>query len=246
MRLRRAVPPGDPTRPEDVYTGLRLEARAASERPYVICNFVSSADGKATAGGRTSALGGEADRAVFHLLRTQTDAVLAGTGTLRVERYGPLVRSDAMVKIRRNEGRSEQPLAVVVSRSGRIPFDIPLFADPGSRVALYAPPGTAVPSCAAQVTLHPLSKDDGQLGAVMRSLRREHGVRSLLCEGGPALLNSMLAEGLVDGLFLTLAPTLVGGAELGITTGPPLPALIPLRLVWVLEYESHLFLRYER
>jgi riboflavin biosynthesis pyrimidine reductase len=151
-----------------------------------------------------------------------------------------------MVKIRVAEGRSAQPLAVVVSRSGRIPFDIPLFADPRSVVAVYAPPGTPIPPCAAEVITHPVPPGDDELSAVLRSLRREHGVRSLLCEGGPALLDSMLAEGLVDELFLTLAPVLVGGAEPGITAGAALPALIPLRLVWALEFESHLFLRYER
>ena len=78
----------------------------------------------------------------------------------------------------------------------------------------------------------------------MRSLRRDHDVRSLLCEGGPALFNSLLAQGLVDELFLTLAPTLVGGAELGITLGPALPAIRPMLLSWALESAGSLFLRY--
>jgi riboflavin biosynthesis pyrimidine reductase len=212
----------------------------------VVCNFVSSADGKATAAGRTAALGGEADRAVFHLLRTQADAVLAGTGTLRVERYGRLVRSEAMLQIRRREGRPAQPLAVVISRTGQVPFEIPLFADPGSRVVLYAPLGTAIPVCAAEVTAQELAFDDGTLTGVLRSLRQDHGVQSLLCEGGPVMFNAMLAEDLVDELFLTLAPTLVGGAELGITAGPALPRSVPLRLEWALELDGELFLRYVR
>src|ERR1051325_499793 len=116
MDFRRAVPPGPAAPPETFYTGLALADRAGAQRPYVICNFVSSADGKATSAGRTAALGGEGDRAVFHLLRTRGDAVLAGTGTLAVERYGALVRQEAMAAIRIREGRPAQPLAVVVSR----------------------------------------------------------------------------------------------------------------------------------
>jgi riboflavin biosynthesis pyrimidine reductase len=81
---------------------------------------------------------------------------------------------------------------------------------------------------------------------VLRSLRQDHGVQSLLCEGGPVMFNAMLAEDLVDELFLTLAPTLVGGAELGITAGPALLRSVPLRLEWALELDGQLFLRYVR
>lgn len=246
MEFQRAIPPGPPAAPEELYTGLGLEERAPADRPYVVCNFVASADGKATAEGRTALLGGDGDRAMFHLLRTQVEAILAGTGTLRVERYGALVRNEDMAAIRIREGRQPQPLAVVISRSGRVPYEIPLFSDARSRVALYAPadaPGGEPPGdLAADITRHPAP--DGDLATVMRSLRRDHDVRSLLCEGGPALFNAMLAAGLVDELFLTLAPALVGGRELGITSGADLSGVVPLRLVWAYEREGHLFLRY--
>jgi riboflavin biosynthesis pyrimidine reductase len=173
--------------------------------------------------------------------------VLAGTGTLRIERYGAMTRNDRLREIRLTEGRAAQPLAVVISRSGRIPFEIPLFADPHSQIALYAPSGTDLPACAAQVIVHEIpSVRDQLLADVLGSLRSEHDVRSLLFEGGPAMFNSMLAENLVDELFLTLAPTLVGGDELGIASGSPLPHAVPLRLVWALEQGGNLFLRYAR
>jgi riboflavin-specific deaminase-like protein len=247
MLFQRAIPPGPAASPESTYTGLDLGARAPADRPYVVCNFVASADGKATAQGRTALLGGDGDRATFHLLRTQVDAILAGTRTLRVERYGVLVRDERLTEIRTREGRAEQPLAVVISRSGQIPFDIPLFADARSRVAIYAPADVAVPQSAAHVDLHELlDGGEHELAGVLHSLRHTHAVRSLLCEGGPALFNAMLAEDLVDELFLTLAPVLVGGQGPGITTGRELDALRSLRLVWTLEREGHLFLRYAR
>jgi riboflavin biosynthesis pyrimidine reductase len=245
MLFHAALPPGPAETPQTFYTGMDLGAAAPAHRPYVVCNFVSSADGKATARGRTALLGGPGDREMFHLLRTQVDAVLAGTETLRVERYGPLAREARFSEIRTAEGRPPQPLAVVISRSGRIPFEIPLFASAASHVAVYAPPGVEPPACAAQVTMHELSPGDGKLAGVLESLRLEHGVRSLLCEGGPMLFSALLAEDLVDELFLTLAPTVVGGAELGITS-EPLAELIQLRLMRVLEHEGTLFMRYAR
>jgi riboflavin biosynthesis pyrimidine reductase len=246
MLFRQAIPPGGDVSPEERYTGLRLGERAGGDRPYVVCNFVSSADGKATASGRTAPLAGAGDKAAFHLLRTQVDAVLAGTGTLEIERYGVPVRDERLLEIRLAAGLSAQPLAVVISRSGRVPFEIPLFTDARSRIALYTPEGTVVPACAADVTVHGLDPARSDLGEVLRSLRRDHDVRSLLCEGGPVLFNALLAEDLVDELFLTVSPVLVGGDELGITAGGSLGRALPLRLVWGLEHDGNLLLRYAR
>ena len=70
-------------------------------------------------------------------------------------------------------------------------------------------------------------------------------MRTLLCEGGPTVFGALLHEDLVDELFLTLSPRLAGGgSEATITSGPPLPELLPLTLRWALEREGSLFLRY--
>ena len=246
MLLERVLPSGPAVAPEDQYTGLALADQASNARPHVVCNFVSSVDGRATVRGRTAPLAGAGDRAVFHLLRTQVDAVLAGTGTLRIERYGLPVRDDLLTRIRVDEGRAAQPWTVVISRSGDVPFEIPLFADPRSRVLLYAPADLQVPQCAATITNPHTPTAPNELGEVLRSLRQEHDIRSLLCEGGPALFNALLAEDLVDELFLTLSPMLVAGTELGITTGRPLTQLRTMELLWILEHEGHLFLRYAK
>jgi riboflavin biosynthesis pyrimidine reductase len=132
----------------------------------------------------------------------------------------------------------------VISRSGTVPFDIPLFSDAPSHIVVYAPPDLQVPDCAAEVTVHELGPGAGAMAGAMRSLRVDHGVRSLLCEGGPSLFSALLAAGLVDELFLTLAPKLVGGDSLSVTTGRPLDEIADLRLVRALEQDGTLFLRY--
>jgi riboflavin biosynthesis pyrimidine reductase len=244
MEFQPLIPPGAPGAPEAFYTGLGLSDRAPAGRPYVVANFIVSADGKAAADGRTAPLGSPEDRAAFHLLRTEVDAVLAGTRTMFIENYGPMTKDARLSELRVRAGREPQPVAVVISRTGTISFDIPLFHDAASRIAIYAPAGTTVPECPAQVTLHELAGDEEVLPEVMRSLRADHAVRSLLCEGGPSLFSAMLADGLIDELFLTLAPKLVGGDGMGITTGTPLDELADVRLVGALEQEGSLFLRY--
>jgi len=80
---------------------------------------------------------------------------------------------------------------------------------------------------------------------VLRELKERFGVRSLLCEGGPLLFAAMLRDAVVDELFLTLAPKLTGGGEgPSLTSGPELPELRGLELLWLLERRDALYLRY--
>jgi riboflavin biosynthesis pyrimidine reductase len=83
------------------------------------------------------------------------------------------------------------------------------------------------------------------LRLLLARLRSEHGIRSLICEGGPTLLSYLLAAGLVDELFLSIAPKLAGGGlEPHITTGPELPTPAAADLVWLCEADSELFTRW--
>ncbi|HEX6782555.1 MAG TPA: dihydrofolate reductase family protein [Solirubrobacterales bacterium] len=79
---------------------------------------------------------------------------------------------------------------------------------------------------------------------LLGSLRGE-GVRAVMCEGGPTLHASLQAAGLVDELFLTIAPKLSGGGAPRILDGQ-LPGVVELELVWLLESDGELFARYRR
>jgi riboflavin biosynthesis pyrimidine reductase len=83
------------------------------------------------------------------------------------------------------------------------------------------------------------------LAALLRSLHEE-GVRALLCEGGPTLHGALQAAGLVDELFLTIAPKLTGADAPRILEGEALPTIAELELAWLLEQDGELFARYRR
>lgn len=246
VTLRRLLPDVETVTVDEAASGLAFAERAPADRPYLALNMVSTADGKATIQGRTRALGSEADRALFHHLRTQVDAVMVGAGTLRIERYGRLVRLPELREKRQREGLAPDPIAVVVSGRLLLPADIPLLADPESRVLVITASDGEVEGCAADVGyLRGGATTELELAPHLRTLRAEHGIRSILCEGGPTLNSSLLREGLVDELFLTVTPQLASGEGVPtIVVGDPLPEPLALELLTLHEGEGELFLRY--
>jgi 5-amino-6-(5-phosphoribosylamino)uracil reductase len=244
VQFRRLYPEPDTVELGSLLPELRLTEHAGDERPYLIANFVVSADGRATVGGRSGPLGDDGDHAVFHGLREQVEAVLAGTRTLDTEHYGRLVRSPERVERRLERGLTQTPLLCIITRSGTLPDDIPLLADPESSVIVY----TGMPlEIAAEASVEVVQVDPAELTplAVLRHLRRDRGIRSILCEGGPTLFAALVHARAVDELFLTVAPKLAGGGTgPAITAGPELPEPSELELAWVLERAGSLFLRY--
>ena len=221
---------------------VRPRERAPESRPFVLANFVASLDGRAALAGRSKGLGGDADLEMLLELRALADAVLVGTGTLRAEGYGRLVRREERRAHRAAGGLEPDPPAVVISRGLDVPWDAGLFAAPEQPVLVYTGAGAAVPPVAAPVELVRL--EDPSPTAVLADLRRR-GVRALLCEGGPHLFGSLLAGGLVDELFLTLVPLLTGERDANrLVEGGELPELARARLRWALRSGDELFLRY--
>jgi riboflavin-specific deaminase-like protein len=245
MEFRQLAPePG--TVDESVLLGSFVqEAVPPADRPLTMANFVMSVDGRATIDGRSGGLGDDGDRAIFHCLREQVDAVLVGTGTLRAEKYGRLLGKPERRQRRVDRGQTPEPLLVTVSRSGDIPTDIPLFAEPEARIIVFSAATPDMSGCAAQVELVSLDPAELTFTAVMRHLRNLHAIHTLLCEGGPTVFGGLLREDLVDDLFLTLAPKFTGGGRgPTITSGSQLADSAQARIAWLLERGDSLYLRY--
>jgi riboflavin-specific deaminase-like protein len=245
MDLWRIYPGGETLTVAAAMSGLDFGELAPPTRPYVVVNFVATADGKATFEGRSGKLGGKTDSALFHRLRTKADAVLVGSGTLRAERYGRIIRDPELRAVREAEGLASDPLACVVSRSLSLPLDIPLFQDPEQRTIIFTSSDERLEGAGPGVSVERLRAEESTMTSALEILRDRHAVRSVLCEGGPTVFGALLGEELVDELFLSLAPRIAGGGEAPtIVEGMPLAELLELELVWVLEAEGELFLRY--
>jgi riboflavin-specific deaminase-like protein len=240
--VRLLHPESRDTSPEEMASDLRLSELAPADRPYLALNMVATLDGRASLEGRTRGISTELDRRLFHLLRTRVDAVMVGAGTLRVERYGRIIK-DAELRARREvDGLDPDPLAVVVSARLDLPPDLPLLGEPEQRVVIATASEAELPGAAARV-VYLRTGDD--LPLLMARLRDDYGVRSVLCEGGPTLNSHLLAAGLVDELFLTLHPKLVGGAAaFTIVAGRGLLEPAELELISLAEGEGDVFTRW--
>ena len=178
----------------------------------------------------------------FHHLRTQADAIMAGAGTVREERYGRAVKNDALRAKREDEGLAAEPLTVIVSASMNLPADLPILQAEGAPVVVATGAEGELEGVVADVTYLRTGAD---LPVLLARLRQEHGIRSVLCEGGPTLNAHLLAAGLVDELFLTLDPKIVGGADaLTLAAGRPLLEPARAELVTLLEAGGELFFRW--
>jgi 5-amino-6-(5-phosphoribosylamino)uracil reductase len=170
-------------------------------------------------------LGGPGDRAVFSLLRELADVILVGAGTVRVEDYSGARPSIAARQRRQARGQSEVPQLAIVTKSGRLDRDMPVFT------RTEVPP--LVCTCAAAVAhtrrglaglaeVIECSADDPDRvdEAAVLSALAERGLYRVLTEGGPMLFSSFVERDLLDDLCLTIAPSLVGGLAGRIATGP--------------------------
>lgn len=242
MTVNRLYPRAAQVEPEDLVGELDLASRAPADRPYVIANMVSTLDGRAATDGDTRGLGGAQDRRLFHLLRSAADAILVGAGTARIERYAEAVKDDELRARRERHGLDPRQPTVIVSARMLLPSDLPLLQAPGAPVIVATAAEHELEGVVADVA-YERTGDDLQL--LLARLRADYGIRSLICEGGPTLVSYMLAAGLIDELFLSLAPKLAGGGdEPTIATGPALPTPANADLVWLCESDGALFTRW--
>ena len=213
---------------------------APADRPWVAMNIVTSVDGRAQRGGTAEGLGTRADRRLMRLLRVAFDAVAYGAGTLRKVDLWTDVSAD-LAEVRVAAGRPPQPLAVLIGGEGPIPTDRRWFRTDQPRLVVVGAGGPReIPGAEVLAAPTPRPEPDWVLGAL-----RDRGIVSVLLEGGPTVNARFHAAGLVDELFWTVGPWLLGGDGFSMLAAePPSEAPRPATLVSVHRHDDELFLRY--
>ncbi len=168
-------------------------------RPRVTLKLAATLDGQtAAADGTSQWITGEAARADAHQLRAESDAVMVGAGTLRVD--------DPRLDVRLDGFTGPQPRPIVVAGHHPLPETAAVFT---RRPLVYSPQrrGDLGDGVELEVLWHPTGVD---LAAMMKDLGGR-GVVDLLVEGGPTLAASLLGADLVDVFVLYFGGGIAGG-----------------------------------
>ena len=189
---------------EAVRLNLQFLVAATLRRPAVTLKWAMSLDGKiATVTGASHWISSPRARRWSLALREEHDAILVGSGTVLAD--DP--RLDRRLKLAAGPN-----LRVVLDRRLRTPPEAALFTVPGP-VLLYTESmdrerTEALAAQGAEVTRLPAVEP----GTVLADLY-QHGVRSVLVEGGGEVHASFVAAGLYDRVMVDCAPLLIGGKE---------------------------------
>ncbi|MEO7317461.1 MAG: dihydrofolate reductase family protein [Chthoniobacteraceae bacterium] len=220
-------------------------------RPFVTVNFAITWDGRVSTRKLTPAdFTSKRDKQRLSEIRATGDAVLVGASTLATDRMTMGISDPALRAARVAKRQPPYPLRVIVSNSGRISPALRVFEKDFSPILIFTTQKMPRAVRAALLCLADLYVSPGErvdLPAMLATLRAEYRVKRLVCEGGPRLLRSLLAENLVDEIHFTLAPRIFGGLRAPTLTGLPgdfLPRSTRCTLREMKVVNGECFLRY--
>lgn len=174
-------------------------------RPLVVAQLGQSLDGRiATANGHSHFVTGPADRVHLHRLRALCDGVLVGAGTVLAD--------DPRLTVRQVAG--DHPVRIVVCPRDGLPVNRHVFTDGAAPTWVVTRPDGQPPP-ASRVLRLPVAEPPVILTALA-----EAGIQRLLVEGGAKTVSAWLAAGLVDVLYLAVAPVIIGAGPTGLQLPP--------------------------
>lgn len=225
---------------------------APRERPHVFVNVAISVDGRIdSALGEGGGFSSREDKRRLAAIRERADALVVGAATIRNEDPPLHIASEDARQRRRDAGRDADLIVAVVSGSGRIPPDARFLREPARSRLLALPERASADAAGAADKIEGLhvvraGRERVEPRRLLDELARR-GANDVLVEGGGEVIAAFAAEDLVDELYVTLVPVLIGGREApGPFGGPPraLADRLHLELASCEAIGGELFLRY--
>ena len=193
------------------------------QRPFVAVTFAMTVDGKVTTKNYT-AVDFTSREDKTHLIRQRAlgDAVLVGHGTIENDNVRLGIPREDLRQERIARGQPPYPIRVIVSNRGRINPRLKIFETDIAPIVIFSTtrmPRRTREQLRKKATLYLSQARQVDLRWMLQELRYDYKVKHVACEGGPALFRSLLQQGLVDQLNLTIAPFLFGGKDAPALTG---------------------------
>lgn len=183
--------------------------------------------------GRSRSVSSDVDRELLGLLRRDADCILIGAGTARTEGYN----------------RPRVPL-VIVSRSMQGLAEIPALSDaPDDRprpivVTTESSDLGLRASIQSKADVLIAGSDVVDLPMALDALRAR-GLMRVHCEGGASLLGQLIEAELLDELYVTITPRLVGATSNHHLVDAPWPRMRDARFTSLATCQGNVFARVE-
>jgi len=222
-----------------------------SRRPFIYINMAMTVDGKITsATGETPQFSSPHDTRTMDRLRAEADAVLAGAASLRGDDPPLHVRHPEMQAYRQQLGKPAELIHVAVSRTLDLPPSLRMFQQGNPSACIVATveeaPEAAEQRLAQVAEIWRIGRGDVDIGTLCERLA-QRGVERLLVEGGAELNWAFIERDLVDEIYITISPALLGGRDAATAIGGSGFAMADqrrLRLLSVERQGDELYCRY--
>jgi GTP cyclohydrolase II len=196
--------PGEPLAQSMDVSGLLGSVIPREGRPFVVLRYAQTLDGRILTrpAGQDSA---DAQAPIWHALRAACDAVLVGVGTVLAD--------NPYLTVRAVPGRT--PARVVLDSSLRTPLTAAVLnLDAPTYLMTNSPADDQAKQralAARHVAIRRVPPGPGGLdiSAVLQQLYAE-GIRSVVVEGGPRVVTSLLASNLADRMVISISPQIHG------------------------------------
>lgn len=183
------------------------------KKPHVTINMAMSADGKISTYRReTFSLGSRTDRYLMDVLRARSGAVVIGARTLSLDGWAIRIRDE---EVKRNRVKVRHPLNVVVSTDLDLPARSQFFTFEETDKLIITTKKASTRRIRkfeklSDVVVVPRAR---VRPADILEILAQRKIKRVLVEGGGTLNYSFFRENLVDELYVTVTPRILGGSD---------------------------------
>ncbi len=174
-------------------------------RPRVILSAAMSLDGKIASKKGYSELSSKQDKVRIHKLRSNVDAILVGSNTVR--------RDNPSLTVRYVKGKN--PIRIVLDSNGTISSNSKIVRTSKKIHTILAVSKKATKKNIVKLKNHSIEvivtgENRVNIKHLLKKLSKKK-IKTILVEGGGNVNWEFIKEGLVDEIIITVSPYLIGG-----------------------------------